>query len=386
MSNVPAVVVGGSLNSLGVVRSLARGAMPIYVLETTRQCPAAWSRHCRFVYTPSLEGDGLVAALGALASKLGCRPVLILTDDQSVNTISDRRASIEPMYRISLPRAEIVRALADKTLFQALAQREGFAVPRAVALSEAGPLDPLSVLTPPLILKPADKTLVLKGRVERAVRADTRAEARDAAVEMLTVAARIIVQEWIEGPDESILFTLFSCDRNGQLLGVLPGRKLVCSPPAIGSTALCVGAPELVTELVPPTLEFIARVGYRGLGSLEFKRDSRSGRCLIIEPTVGRTDWQEEIATLCGVNLPLLTYWAELDQQVESNCSSFGQAAWRSSLAVRRPQALLTQDTRLVDGYFRYSDLLPAAYYYLYECGLLRLWQRASRVLAEASH
>jgi D-aspartate ligase len=357
--------------------------MPIYVLETTRQCAAVWSRHCRFVRTPSLEGDALVATLSQLASDLGCRPVLILTDDQSVNTISERRETIQRSYRISLPSTEIVRALADKTAFQALAQSEGFTVPRAVALCDTDPLEALSVLTPPLILKPADKTLVLKGRVERAVRADTRAEATDAAVKMLSVASPIIVQEWVEGPDDSILFTLFSCDREGKLLGVLAGRKLVCSPPAMGSTALCIAAPDVAAELVPQTLEFIARVEYRGLGSLEFKRDSKSGRCFIIEPTVGRTDWQEEIATLCGVNLPLLTYWAELDRPAQGNSRALRQVAWRSSLAIRAPRALINQRMPLVDGYFRYSDLAPAAYYYLYECALLRLWLRARRMFRE---
>jgi predicted ATP-grasp superfamily ATP-dependent carboligase len=357
--------------------------MPIYVLETTRQCAAAWSRHCRFVRTPSLEGDALVATLSQLATDLGCRPVLILTDDQSVNTVSEHRETLGRAYRISLPRTEIVRALADKTSFQALAETEGFAVPRAVAIWNADSLGALSTLTPPFILKPADKTLVLKGQVERAVRANTRAEATAAALRMLSLAPRIIVQEWIDGPDESILFTLFSCDREGKLLGVLAGRKLVCSPPAIGSTALCIAAPDAAAELVPQTLEFIARVGYRGLGSLEFKRDSKSGRCFIIEPTVGRTDWQEEIATLCGVNLPLLTYWAELDRPAQGNGGALRQVAWRSSLAIRAPRALVSQRTPLVDGYFRYSDLAPAAYYYLYECALLRLWQRASRTFRE---
>ena len=64
----PAVVVGGSLNALGVVRSLSAGAMPIYLLDTTRACAAAWSRHCRFVPIPALEGKALIDALIALAA------------------------------------------------------------------------------------------------------------------------------------------------------------------------------------------------------------------------------------------------------------------------------------------------------------------------------
>src|SRR4029077_2449759 len=133
---------------------------------------------------------------------------------------------------------------------------------------------------------PADKTLVEKGTVERAVRAGTLAEARRAAAQMLAGAPAIIVQEWVEGPDTELYFTLFSCDRDCRPVGLFVGRKLVCSPPAIGSTALCVSAPERARELIGPTLQFISRVGYRGLGSLEFKRDASTGRFVIIEPTV----------------------------------------------------------------------------------------------------
>jgi predicted ATP-grasp superfamily ATP-dependent carboligase len=57
------------------------------------------------------------------------------------------------------------------------------------------------------------------------------------------------------------------------------------------------------------TRHFIEQVRYEGIGGLEFKRDRRAGRIVIVEPTVGRTDWQSEIATLCGINIPLTVYW-----------------------------------------------------------------------------
>ena len=376
MERLPAVVVGGSLNALGVVRSLARGGMPIYLLETTRRCPAAWSRHSAYVPVGALEGPGLTDTLVALGTRLACRPVLILTGDQSVNWVSSHREQIEPLYRISLPSDEVVRALSDKTLFQEMAEREGFPVPRAVCVTGAADLERLATLTPPLIVKPADKTLVLSGLVERAVQAATLAQAQHACARMLPPARRLIVQEWIDGPDTDIFFTLFSCDGGGRPLGLFCGRKLVCSPPAIGNTAVCSAAPEMAAELTAPTLHFIERLGYRGLGSLEFKRDARSRRCLIVEPTVGRTDWQEEIATLCGVNLPLMTYYRELGRDAPATPARAAPLAWRSSAAFRAP---LAAGVRTVDGFFRWSDPLPALYYYGYERGLGRVWHRAVR-------
>ncbi|HKQ88379.1 MAG TPA: hypothetical protein VJS43_16590 [Candidatus Acidoferrales bacterium] len=374
-ANVPVVVVGGTLNSLGVVRSLSFGHVPIYVLSTTRYCAAGWSRFCNFVRTPSLEGRVLIDSLKELATRLGQRPVLILTAEQCVNAVSSCRDEIDRLYRISLPSDDMVRALSDKTLFQELAEREGFGVPRGIALDSSDDLRLLECLVPPLIIKPADKTLVLNGIAERAVRAHTMAEAHAAAKRMFQYTPRVIVQEWIHGPDSEIFFTLFSCDHNSDVIGIFSGRKLLCSPPEIGTTVLCVPAPEVSGELRPLVLHFIARVGYRGLGSLEFKRDSRTGRFMIIEPTVGRTDWQEEIATLYGVNLPLMTYWTEVGQPLRANAGPVDSVAWRSTIEHRVPRGSLLPGIRLTDGFFRWSDPLPALYYY----GLERFAARIAR-------
>jgi D-aspartate ligase len=382
---VPAVVVGGTLNGLGVARSLARGGMPVVLLETTRRCPAAWSRHCAFVRVPSLEGEALIDALVRLAADLRSQPVLILTSDESVITISAARDRIEPRYRIDLPAADIVEALADKTAFHALAEREGFAVPRSRIVEGEADLERIGELEPPLVIKPADKTLVLAGVVERTVRAETIAQARSAAALMLARVPSLIVQEWVEGPDTDILFALFSCDKQANLIGIFPGRKLVCTPPAVGSTAMCVAAPDVAEELYRDTRRFVQRVGYQGLGSLEFKRDSRSGRLLIIEPTVGRTDWQEEIATLCGVNLPLLTYDAALGAPAAPVADvSFAPYAWRSERKFSAPPGL-APGTRVIDGHFRWPDPLPAVYYYGYERFLARVWRRTMRMTRQTS-
>lgn len=378
-ADVPAVVVGGTLNALGVVRSLAAGGMPIYVLETSRGCPAVWSRHCKYISIPSHEGRGFIDALCEVGRRLASRPVLILTSDPSVSSVSEHREEIEPLFRLSLPSADMVCMLADKILFQQLAEREGFAVPRSVCVGSEAELSALDHLTAPLIAKPADKRLVLNGVAERAVRVETLEDARRAGLRLLEDAGRIVFQEWIDGPDTEIYFTLFSCADDGRPIGLFAGRKLRCTPPAIGTTAICVAAPaELVEPLTAQTLEFIERVGYRGLGSLEFKRDQRTGRFLIIEPTVGRTDWQEEIATLCGVNLPLLSYFSTLGRPLLRAEQPSVPVAWRSSAGFRAHGGAAA---RTVDGYFRWSDPLPAVFYYAYERGAQRVWRRATGAL-----
>ena len=110
---VPVVVVNSSLNALGVIRSLAPGRMPIYVVTKTRRSPAAWSRFCRVIRFSSLSGRALIDGLKRLAQQIGQRPVLILTGDAEVDAVSAYRAELEPLYRISLPTQQMVAMLAD---------------------------------------------------------------------------------------------------------------------------------------------------------------------------------------------------------------------------------------------------------------------------------
>jgi D-aspartate ligase len=173
---------------------------------------------------------------------------------------------------------------------------------------------------------------------------------------MLGAAGTLVVQEWIEGPDSGIYFALFHRGTAARSRHIFIGRKLAAYPPGLGSTAVCVAAPEASELLRPLTEKFLDIAEYQGLGSLEFKWDSRRRRFVIIEPTVGRTDWQEEIATLNGLNLPLIAYCDELGLPVPME-KSVEAAAWRHSILHLGRVPHLSE--RLYDGYFRLDDPLP---------------------------
>jgi len=81
---------------------------------------------------------------------------------------------------------------------------------------------------------------------------------------------------------------------------------------------------------------------------------------------------------LCGVNLPLRTYMSELGCDSPPIAAASSPIAWRSSVGFRTP---LATGMRAVDGYFRWSDPLPALYYYAYERCVARIQRRAVRAL-----
>jgi D-aspartate ligase len=289
---------------------------------------------------------------------------------------------LEAHYFLALPTETMVDVLMDKAKFQAYAEEIGLRVPRAVVLDQGHDERALDVLSMPVVLKPVDRALVVGG-VERTTRADTVAEARAVARRMRRANSSVVVQEWIDGDDDDIYFTLFVCDGQSRIVALFTGRKMICEPPLVGSTALCVAATEEHRALAAQTQALVTQSQYQGIGGLEFKRHRRTRQFVVVEPTVGRADWQEEIATLCGVNIPAIAYRTALGEPVETVGAIDTAVAWRASFRYRPRAGTLPPGTRFVDGYFRRADPLPGVYSvftYASTSALGRLAKRARRV------
>jgi D-aspartate ligase len=121
---------------------------------------------------------------------------------------------------------------------------------------------------------------------------------------------------------------------------------------------VCGGNGRTHQALAAQTQAFVTHSHYHGIGGLEFKRHRRTGEFVVVELTVGRTDWQEEIATLCGVNIPAIAHRTALGEPIESVGPIDPAVAWRASFRYRP----LSPGTRIVDGHFRRADPLPGVY------------------------
>lgn len=373
---VPVVIVGGQLNGLGVVRSIARQRIPTTIVDTDRSRAALWSRHARPRLVRSLEGRHFLDDMIALGKEFDCAPILLLTAEEAVFSVSEHRDELSKWFRFRLPTDGMVRLLGSKAEFHDFSLRHDFPVPRTAILSGPSDLGLLASLRFPCVLKPDDKRRVLSGDKDRAVRVDSLHDATQRASAMLETPGGIVAQEWIEGPESNIYFTLFYRGAAGHVAAIFTGRKLSCRPHDVGSTAICVAAPEAREVLEPMTLAFAERAGFDGMGSMEYKWDDNHQRFVMVEPTVGRTDWQEEIATLCGVNIPLAAYRHELGLTPLPEIREGAPIAWRATFVERAPRELFEPRTRMIDGYFRWDDPLPALQFYCLDHPLRRLSRR----------
>jgi len=381
-AQIPAVVVGGSDNcgGLGVVRSLGQAGVPVIVIDREITASALYSRYARKMIIPELSGWSFVRDLMALQTTIGCRPVLFLTSDEAALTVSEHRAELAKGYRIRLPSHENLTALMQKSDFQRLAVERGFAVPRSLRIRSFKDFDHLAGLNLPGIVKPSIKTEdYLTHQFERGYRITSLEQAHEVCRRILPVLPDLVVQEWIEGPDSEIYFCLTYRGSKGTVAS-FTGRKLSIWPPEVGTTASCIAAPEAHPILGPLTDAFFEAVSFTGMASMEYKRDVRTGQFFMIEPTVGRVDWQEEVATFNGVNIPLAAYLHEIGAEVPAP-KSVAPVIWRDGARHWRatrgdnPVKTAPANARVYDAYWRLDDPLPAMFHAL--TTVMRTFRRA---------
>jgi len=368
-ATTPAVVVGAGVNGLGVARSLARGGVPVWLLDADGRRPEMRTRAATPVTVRSLHGEVLIDELARLGRSRfsGSRPVLFLTQEESVKAVSQHRDRLSALYRFSLPPGDTVDTLLHKHGFQRIAEQLGSPIPPLVRVRTLADLPAVASLRHPVAIKPGERHADYGRHFKKAYRAESAAESTELIRRILPVMADVVVQEWIEGPDANIHFCLQYIAGDGQLAASFTGRKNRSWPPQVGGTASCIAAPEAHAELSAMTTRFFRAAGVVGMASMEYKRDARSLAFRMVEPTVGRTDYQEEVATLNGVNLPYAAWRAELGLAPPPMIVRERPVAWRvrsedMQSAVAQGQEFAQgypPGVKVADAWWRWDDPMP---------------------------
>lgn len=365
----PALVLGSGLNGLGVARSLGAEGVPVYLADTDMRRIELRTRYASRLELSALEGDALLRDLIELGSDrfAGRRPVLILTQERTVRTIAGALNQLRGIYRFVLPSGSLLETLMHKEGFARLAEQVGLRVPRTVNVRKSDDIEAALDLSFPLVVKPALHTAEYERLHRKAYLVDQPGQARSLIERILEVLPDVMVQEWIPGNDSDIYFCLQYLPPKGPPCSFV-GRKIRSWPPSVGGTASCTSAPEQAAELSEATADFFNRTGMCGLASMEYKRHAVTGEFVAIEPTVGRTDYQEEVATLNGVNLPYAYYLGAVGRSGESVHGPDRRAVWRDGNADRQSSQASGQQVqgwpaahgRIYDALWRSSDPGPS--------------------------
>jgi predicted ATP-grasp superfamily ATP-dependent carboligase len=305
----PAVVISlDGVNGLQTARTLARRGIPVLGIATDRDAPGCRTRVCEEIIFAETRGDGVIAALEALGPRLGSRAVLFPCEDLNVLPVSRHRQRLERWYHIVLPEPDVVEMLMHKASLCEFAEDHGLPIPRTFMLANRSDAEQAArQLVFPCIIKPSPRSRMWEARSRAKVhRASTAGEFLALYDECASWTERLIVQEWVEGPDSSLYTCYGYFGADAEPLVTFVTRKLRQWPAEMGEG--CLGEECQNEAVLNETVRFFQSAGMRGFGYLEMKRDARTGQYLIVEPNIGRYTSKSSLAEASGVEMVYTMY------------------------------------------------------------------------------
>jgi D-aspartate ligase len=305
VGEIGAIIMDADYRALGVVRSLGRRGIPVWVLCQGDQLLAAVSRYRkRLLRWPSEDEEERVKFLLHLAQDEIRGWLLIPTGDEAAALVARNHAILAPHFRLSTPEWEVFQHTYNKKLTYALADRTGVPHPSTYYPGNRDELD-CETYQFPVILKAAYRTEFNRFTAAKAWPATNRVELLQRYDEACTLVdpTILMVQEIVPGDGQSQLSYTALCN-HGRVLASLAARRRRQYPADFGRSSTFVETidPAPVAELAQ---RLLSALQYTGLIEIEFKEDPQDGKVKLLDMNARVWGWQ----SLCGdagVDYPFL--------------------------------------------------------------------------------
>jgi predicted ATP-grasp superfamily ATP-dependent carboligase len=309
MNRKAAVVLGLFETGLGVARALGRQGIDVIGVDYKKD--VGW--YSRYVSPmrcphPIKEENSFLEWLTVNFKEKDLLPIFLTADD-FLFAISKNREYLSDLFLFNLPSAEQLNAISDKYTQYLMAKKAGVKAPTTWAVDTVAKMEAheSEFVHWPLFVKGRDVNAwrAFFGGTVKGFLARSPEELRRHIIPALEQKIPVVIQEVILGPDTNHFKYSAYVSKDGAFLAEFCLRKIRQQPVrfGIGSVVESLHYPELVAE----GRKLFKGIGYRGVGSAEFKLDQRDGQLKLIE--LNPRYWQQNILTeACGINFALLNY------------------------------------------------------------------------------
>ncbi len=391
MNNTAAVAFVLNLYATGLAaaRSLGRVGIPVIGLDFNPAMPGFKSRYCaaKLCPDPGRQPAELARFLLSERQQLDQPGVLIPAGDAFVLFLARHREQLRPHFHFILPADEVLEAMINKRKQYELAGRVG--MPYAPTFYPETAEDVWRIkdrLDYPAFIKPYFGHLWrerFQGAADKGFKVHNADELLRRFDEIFPTGLQAMVQSIILGPNTNHYKVCAYLSQSGEVLALFTLRKIRQYPTefGVGTLVESVEYPELA-EL---GLRFFRDIGYRGIGSIEFKRDDRDGQLKLIELNP-RLWLQNSQAADCGINFPLIEYLDLIGQPPPPQTKFKIGVKWWSARADFRAFRVYHKHGKLSlwdwarsclgaksFATFAWDDLGPFLHTYEYGLGILKL-------------
>lgn len=296
---------------LGMIRSIGGRGVPVYVIvvEDNGKVASVYSksRYCHGTY--SLKEDlGSEALFHEIlrwhkSQGLDRQSLLIPMTDKICTLVGGQRLNYEKYFKLCMPDNDVMYSMLDKKKANKIASEHGLSVPEYMKIIT---LDQLNDVSDDYQMSVVVKPIWWKDQGEEYFKAgicETRQKFLEIAERLIRGGAKILVQEYIPGNDQTVEVYMFYRSKNGETIHGCTGRKIRQVPPGVGSMAA--GKAERLAHVAGMSNDFLKKIDYRGLGGIEYKRYQNKN--YFIEMSV-RPEGFHQLSIKACLNLPWLAY------------------------------------------------------------------------------
>jgi len=301
------VTDGDQRPALAIVRALGGRGLTVIVGEQQRDSLASRSKYCtRHVTYPSphVDCDAFDRFLSSFLAQERVDVVMPVTD-VTMHAVSRHQERLRHCS-LAVPPFDAFDRVTNKARLIEHAARCGVPVPRThVVAGRARLTSVIDAVEYPAVVKPIySRTRTARGWVPGTAH---YVRSRDELVRVYDDHEYLafhtsLIQERIVGPAVG-LFVLFE---RGRLVADFSHRRLREKPPAGGVSVLSESV-AVDPGLRAHAIRLLGSIGWHGVAMLEYKRDRRTGNCVLIEIN-GRFWGSLQLAIDAGVDFPFLTY------------------------------------------------------------------------------
>jgi predicted ATP-grasp superfamily ATP-dependent carboligase len=326
----PVFVEGLDVSAYGITRSMGRRGVPVYALNDRLGDALRYSRYCRdcflFPDDPTQprayagdivpNEDVLCRLMLEWGARFAQKPVLFATSDWFARFLSNQQQKLAQKFLFHWVAPELFTTITDKGSMVRFCERAGVKVPRThITRPEDDMAQVARDFVYPCLVKPVHRyTAGFPVETAKVLVAQTAREAQAFFEKYPQMKGATLMQELIEGGDDQVFQYTALVNRRGEIAAYSTVRKLCQYPPGYGS--MCYGQTERNEGLAAEGRKLILALGYRGLGSLEFKYRQKDGGYYFIEMNT-RLPWYNGIFADAGVNLAYLGYLDLTGQNAE---------------------------------------------------------------------
>jgi len=292
---------------VGVVRSLGREGIPLVAVDFVKKAPGLRSRYAR----PLLVPDPVKDPQGVLDILLrdgdsGSRSVLYPTSDAFVLFMSRYRDELSERFIFNIPSERVLEGMVNKRLQYEEANRVGTPIANTHYPTDMADIERIEHdLDYPVFIKPLYSHLWHERFGNKGFKVANPRELGARFEEIFAAGLEALVQSIILGPNTNHVKVCAYYGTDGGLGALFQTRKQRQYPTEFGVGTIMHSIHD--PEVAKMGLRFFEGVGYRGVGSIEFKLDDRDGKYKMIE--LNPRLWaQNSQATYAGVNFSLIEY------------------------------------------------------------------------------